>query len=34
MNELLKLECPRYGIKYIDTSENREQILHSILESI
>lgn len=33
-NELFKLECPMYGIKYIDTSENREQILHSILESI
>ena len=30
-NKLLKAECPKYGIEYIDTSKNREQILQGIL---
>ena len=30
-NKLLKAECPKYGIEYIDTSKNREQILQEIL---
>ena len=34
MNERLKIECPKYGIKYIDTSKNREEILKNILDSI
>lgn len=33
-NEMLKKECPRYGIKYIDTSKNREKILEEILENL
>lgn len=33
-NEMLKIECPRYGIKYIDTSKNREKILEEILETL
>lgn len=33
-NLLLKTECPKYGIKYIDTSKNRENILQSILETL
>ncbi len=33
-NEMLKIECPKYGIKYIDTSKNREQILNEILETL
>ena len=33
-NEILKLECPKYGINYIDTSKNREKILMEILDSI
>lgn len=33
-NILMKAECPKYGIKYIDTSQNREQILNSILNDI
>lgn len=30
-NELLKKQCPQFGIPYIDTSKNREEILKSIL---
>lgn len=33
-NEMLKRECPKYGISYIDTSKNREEILNEILEQI
>ena len=33
-NEMLKKECPKYGIKYIDTSKNRESVLEKILEYI
>ena len=33
-NEMLKQECPKYGIRYIDTSKNREKILNEILEEI
>ncbi len=33
-NEMLKIECPKYGIKYIDTSKNREKVLQEILDSI
>lgn len=31
-NKMLKEECPKYGIKYIDTSKNREKILNKILD--
>lgn len=27
-------ECPKCGIKYIDTSKNREKILNEILENM
>lgn len=33
-NRMLKAECPKYGIKYIDTSKNRNKILTSILSRI
>lgn len=33
-NEMLKIECPKYGIKYIDTSKNREKIFESILKAL
>ncbi len=33
-NEMLKKECPKYGIKYYDTSENREQVLNEIMDEI
>ena len=33
-NEMLKKECPKYGIKYIDTSKNQEEMLNNILEDI
>lgn len=33
-NEMLKKECPKYRIRYIDTSKNREQILADILKEI
>lgn len=33
-NEMLKKECPKYGIEYIDTSKNRKEVLKSILENI
>ena len=34
MNELLKVECPKYGIEYIDTSKNRKEILNKILQKL
>lgn len=33
-NEMLKQECPKYGIKYIDTSKNRFEVLKDILHEI
>ena len=33
-NQLLKKECPKYGIEYIDTSKNRKQVLNQILARI
>lgn len=33
-NEMLKIECPKYGIKYIDTSKDRKEILVKILNDI
>ena len=33
-NEMLKTECPKYGIEYIDTSKDRENILKDILNRI
>lgn len=33
-NEMLKVNCPKYGIEYIDTSKNRKEILKNILEKI
>ena len=33
-NEMLKQECPKYNIKYIDTSKNRIDILNTILDEI
>lgn len=33
-NEMLKMECPKYGIKYIDTSKNRIETLDKILEEL
>lgn len=33
-NEMLKVECPKYGIKYYDTSKNRLEILNMIMEEI
>ena len=33
-NEMLKIECPKYGIKYIDTSKDREKVLNEILENL
>ena len=33
-NEIFKRECPKYGIEYIDTSKNREQVFKDILERI
>lgn len=33
-NEILKVDCSKYGIEYIDTSKNRKEILESILEKI
>ena len=31
---MLKKECPKYGIKYIDTSKNRIETLNNILDEI
>lgn len=33
-NELMRTECPKYGIRYIDTSKDRKKVLNSILEEI
>lgn len=33
-NKMLKEECPKYGIKYFDTSKNRVEILNNILDEI
>lgn len=33
-NRMLKVECPRYGIEYIDTSKDREKTLQKILSRI
>lgn len=33
-NEMLKEECPKYGIEYIDTSKDRENVLKTILEQL
>lgn len=33
-NEMLKIECPKYGIKYMDTSKDRENVLKTILGQI
>ena len=33
-NEMLKIECPKYGIKFIDTSKDREIVLIEILENL
>lgn len=33
-NEMLKTECPKYGIKYIDTSKDRLNILKDILDNL
>lgn len=33
-NQLLRIECPKYGIEYIDTSNDRQAILNEILERI
>lgn len=33
-NEMLKDECPKYGIKYYDTSKNRVETLNMIMEEI
>lgn len=33
-NQILKSECPKCGIEYIDTSKNRKEILKSILDKI
>lgn len=30
-NEMLKKECPKYGIKYYDTSKNREEVLKKLM---
>lgn len=33
-NEMLKKECPKYGIKYYDTSVNRVSVLNNIMKEI
>lgn len=33
-NEMLKKECPKYGIKYYDTSKNRVETLNTIMKEI
>ncbi len=33
-NEMLKTECPKYGVKYYDTSKNRIQTLNRIMNEI
>ena len=31
---MLKTECSKYGVEYIDTAENRENILEQIINMI
>ena len=33
-NELLKEECPKYGIEYVDTHINRDETLNKIMKKI
>lgn len=33
-NQILKKDCPKYGIEYIDTSKNRKEVLENILKKI
>lgn len=33
-NEMLKVECPKYGIRYLDTSKDREKVLNEILDNL
>ena len=33
-NENLKVECPKYGIEYIDTHIDREEILNKIMDKL
>lgn len=33
-NEMLKKECPKYEIKYYDTSKNRVETLNNIMKKI
>lgn len=33
-NQILKEDCPKYGIEYIDTSKNRKEILKNIVISL
>lgn len=33
-NELLKTECPKYGIEYMDTHIDREETLNRIMKKI
>jgi hypothetical protein len=33
-NEMLKEECPKYGIRYIDTSKNRADVLNNIIKEL
>lgn len=33
-NETLKIECPKYGIEYIDTSKNRNAVLEELLQKL
>ena len=34
IRENLKVECPKYGIEYIDTHINREEILNKIMDKL
>lgn len=33
-NEIFKRDCPKYGIKYYDTTKDREKVLQQVLDSI
>lgn len=33
-NEEFKRDCPKYGIKYYDTTKDREKVLQDIVEEI
>lgn len=33
-NQMLKKECPKYNIKYYDTSKNRVEVLNNIMKEI